>query len=245
MSSSSKTALEIRYTLLPYLYTLFYKHYTEGSTVARAMWHEFPTDPITAAIDRQFFWGSGFMITPVLTQGATSVDAYFPSARFYSYYDGAEEATKGDTTTLNAPTHFINLHVRGGNILPTQESARNTELARNNPLGLIIALDDNGHAQGSLFYDEGDSLDPVNNGVYFYAEYDMTDRTLTTNVLRNTYPGMTTKLVETIRLLGAGTVTSVTVNGAPHTDFVAQPSGEVLIRNLRLPASSTISMSYN
>jgi len=98
------------------------------------------------------------MITPVLDQGAVTVDAYFPSGRFYSYYDGAEMATKGDTTTLNAPMDFINLHVRGGNILPTQESAMNTGLARNNPLGLIVALDDSSSATGALFYDDGDSL---------------------------------------------------------------------------------------
>jgi alpha-glucosidase (family GH31 glycosyl hydrolase) len=59
VAQSSKTALQIRYTLLPYLYTLFFKALTEGSTVARALWHEFPTDPKTAAIDKQFMWGSG------------------------------------------------------------------------------------------------------------------------------------------------------------------------------------------
>jgi alpha-glucosidase (family GH31 glycosyl hydrolase) len=43
--------------------------------------------------------------------------------------------------TLSAPKEFIPLHIHGGNILPTQEPARNTETARNNPFGLIVALD--------------------------------------------------------------------------------------------------------
>jgi len=245
VANSAKTALEIRYTLLPYLYTLFYKHYTKGGTVARALWHEFPTDPLTPSIDRQFLWGSGFMITPVLEQSATSVRAYFPNARFFSYYTGAEEATKGGSTTLSAPTGFINLHVRGGSILPTQEHARNTELSRNNPMGLIVALDDNGGAAGSLFYDEGDSLDPVANAVYFNAEYTMSGGSLTSNVTQNTYTAMESKRIETIRLMGADTVESVTVDGVSHSDFVRQPSGEVLVTGLGLVANSAFTITFS
>ncbi len=59
VATSSRTVLRIRYTLLPYLYTLFFQHFADGGTVARALWHEFPLDQIAAGIDRQFFWGSG------------------------------------------------------------------------------------------------------------------------------------------------------------------------------------------
>jgi alpha-glucosidase (family GH31 glycosyl hydrolase) len=60
--------------------------------------------------------------------------------------------------TLGAPFGFINLHVRGGNILPTQEPALNTVISRQNPFGLIVALDDNNSAQGGIYYDDGDSI---------------------------------------------------------------------------------------
>lgn len=43
--------MEIRYSLLPYIYTLFYQAHTTGSTVMRALSWEFTTDPTLAAVD--------------------------------------------------------------------------------------------------------------------------------------------------------------------------------------------------
>jgi len=51
--------------------------------------------------------------------------------------------------------NFIHLHVRGGYILPTQEPAMNTMLSRQNPFGLIVALDENYSAKGDMYYDDG------------------------------------------------------------------------------------------
>ena len=49
----------LRYSLLPFLYTLFWKHSIDGGTVARPLWHAFPKDKNTWHIDDQviFFFG--------------------------------------------------------------------------------------------------------------------------------------------------------------------------------------------
>lgn len=65
---SSRTALQIRYSLLPYLYTLFWKAHTNGDTVARPLFFEFTNDTTTYGIDDQFLWGPAFMICPVLKE---------------------------------------------------------------------------------------------------------------------------------------------------------------------------------
>ena len=59
VAASTKKVLEIRYKFLPYLYTLFFFHHTQGNTVIRPLWHEFPTDSNAAGIDTQFLWGEG------------------------------------------------------------------------------------------------------------------------------------------------------------------------------------------
>ncbi len=109
---------------MPYFYTLFYKAHVYGNQVIKALYQEFPKDKNCRTIDRQFLVGSAFLVTPVLDRGKTTVDAYLPtSSKWYSYYDGSSVQT--GNVNLNAPLNFINLHVRGGFILPTQEPVCN------------------------------------------------------------------------------------------------------------------------
>ncbi len=70
---AAKKALETRYSLLPYLYTLFFRAHTYGDTVVRPLFFEFLTDPTSYEIETQFLWGSALMIVPTLYENATSV----------------------------------------------------------------------------------------------------------------------------------------------------------------------------
>uniref|UniRef100_A0A673MD89 Glucosidase, alpha n=1 Tax=Sinocyclocheilus rhinocerous TaxID=307959 RepID=A0A673MD89_9TELE len=63
-----RTAITLRYSLLPFLYTLFHHAHTSGSTVARPLFLEFPTDPNCQSIDRQLLWGSSLLISLVLEE---------------------------------------------------------------------------------------------------------------------------------------------------------------------------------
>lgn len=48
--------------------------------------HRFPTDSNTFDISFQFLWGPALLISPVVDEGATTVDIYFPQANWYNYY---------------------------------------------------------------------------------------------------------------------------------------------------------------
>ena len=64
----------------------------------------------------------------------------------------------GSWHKLDAPLDKINLHVRGGHILPWQQPSTTTYMSRQNPMGLLVALDDMDLASGKLFWDDGESL---------------------------------------------------------------------------------------
>ena len=166
VADATKTAMQIRFLLMPYLYTLLWQAHTTASTVMRALAWEFPDDPSLAAADRQFLLGSAILVTPVLTSGASTVDGVFPGAGgrgeiWYDWYSQAPvTAVAGQNTTIAAPLGHIPVYIRGGNVLPTQEPAMTTRDARRNPWGVIAALGLAGNATGILYVDDGVSLEP-------------------------------------------------------------------------------------
>ncbi|SMY23307.1 unnamed protein product [Zymoseptoria tritici ST99CH_1A5] len=163
VADASRKAMAIRYSLLPYMYTLFYNAHTTGSTVMRALSWEFPNDPSLAATDQQFLLGPALLITPVLGQGQTSVQGVFPGVAqgevWYDWYtQEAMSAQPGENVTIPAPLSHIPVFVRGGYVLPRQEALYTTAECRNSSWSLLAALDKNGAASGQLYVDDGESL---------------------------------------------------------------------------------------
>lgn len=167
-----RKALLTRYTLLPYLYNLFYLSYTRGDTVVRPLFFEFMSDKRTHLIDKQFMFGPAFLISPCLQQGTTTVDAYFPEDTWYNYATGEriKSSTNGTFLTLEAPLEIINVHVRGGFIVPYQFPNVTTVESRKNPFGILVALKEStasdSSAVGEMYWDDGESLDSVERSEY-------------------------------------------------------------------------------
>ncbi|XP_075905811.1 sucrase-isomaltase, intestinal [Nelusetta ayraudi] len=202
-ADASRDVLNIRYTLLPYLYTLMYEAHTTGSTVVRPMLHEFVGDKATWKIYRQFLWGPALLITPVLDQGATKVEGYFPDARWYDYHTGTRMADRGKVVTLDTPLNKINLHIRGGYILPWQKPENNTFYSRKNPLGLIMALDDDLLCKGSLFWDDGEGIDTVGNHKYLHVTFSGTASHLNGRIVHDGLDAADQLTLGTVKVLGA------------------------------------------
>lgn len=83
---ATKTALKLRHSLLPYLYTLFFHGWIEGEAIVRHLFYEYNWkfhNKDLLDVDDQFFWGSAVMFIPPMNS-SDSVDAYFPYDTFYS-----------------------------------------------------------------------------------------------------------------------------------------------------------------
>jgi len=71
---------------------------------------------------------------------------------------GVKLQNVGLFTDLNAPLSKINVHVRGGFIIPMQIPGENLVLGRGNPFILLVAQSQSGNASGNLYWDDGDSI---------------------------------------------------------------------------------------
>jgi len=207
VAAASKEIIQIRYTLLPFLYSLFYQANQQGGTVVRSLMHEFPTDPRCLSIDRQFMWGSWLLISPVLDANKRTVHAYFPKARWFDFYTGKEVAQTGRVHELDAALDHMPLHVRGGAMLLTQEHGKNTDESRTHPYGLIVGLDQKGSSEFKtrLFMDEGgDQIDYLKESSEFEFVYRVEGKVheLTIKNVRLNFQFLETNKFDTLRVLG-------------------------------------------
>ncbi|KAK2584914.1 hypothetical protein KPH14_002510 [Odynerus spinipes] len=175
---SSKRAFTIRYWLLPYLYTLFFRAHKYGETVARPLFFEFIDDPATYDIDTQFMWGSALMINPVLYENETNVVAYIPRGLWYDLYTKKSFFSIGRKFVFDAPLDTIPLLIRAGSILPAQKPGATTTESRKNSFELLVALDQFGIAFGELYWDDGDGLDSVEKQEYTWLSFVAMNQTL-------------------------------------------------------------------
>ncbi|CAG2113559.1 unnamed protein product, partial [Medioppia subpectinata] len=162
VTAAAKRALEMRYSLLPYFYTLFFKAHTTGDTVVRPLFFEFPTDPNSYEIETQFLWGPAVMVVPTLYQNMTFVNAYLPPGVWYDLRNHSSyEARSGQYFTLDSPLTDINVLLRSGHIVVTQTPEVTTADTRKGDFIMIVGLDAESKANGSLYWDSGDGLDNI------------------------------------------------------------------------------------
>lgn len=253
LAAISRNVLLNRYSLLPFYYTLFFRAHTQGGTVMRPLFFEFPSDKsgFIPYIDRQFLVGPSLMASPVLDQDATSVSAYFPSGIWYDYYTG--KAINGDQqfVTLDAPIDFLPLHVRGGFIIPKHMNPQLTTWeTRQQPFELLVALNTTGHAGGELFVDDGESLTSISSRQYLHTEYQasstQTTGNLSSRILANSYPPANLMKLGRITVYGApDRVCAVNVNGRPTLDFVFSAENRVLkVNNINTPITQQLSVVW-
>jgi len=118
--------LRLRYTLMPYIYSLGYKTWLNGAPFLRALPLDFPNDPKVADLRDEYMFGPAFLVAPVTEQGATSRKVYLPAgADWYNYWT-QERVKGGQTITVQAPIDTLPLFVRAGSIIPMGAAVEST-----------------------------------------------------------------------------------------------------------------------
>ncbi|KAK9710209.1 hypothetical protein K7432_008600 [Basidiobolus ranarum] len=213
LADTTKKYLQIRYAMLPYWYTLFWRSSTKGDTVIRSLCMEYPEDTETLRNETQFLLGNAILVTPVLEKGACDVKGYFPRGKWYDYYTKklvSNNKEIGEYLTLDAPLDFMPIHLRGGAILPLQRPSLTTDECRQNPFKLIISLDDKQSARGELYLDDDKPLDMTKST---HIEFQLENGILSTSGRYEYHPSDNVK-IEEIEVLGVSKIRTIEVDGA-------------------------------
>jgi alpha-glucosidase/alpha-D-xyloside xylohydrolase len=109
--------LEVRYQLLPYLYSAAEQTHRTGLPLMRALWTAFPRDARCVAVTDQYLLGDHLLVAPVLEAGATHRKTYLPSGTWWDYWTN-ERVSGGTELNREVDLATIPLYVRAGACIP-------------------------------------------------------------------------------------------------------------------------------
>jgi alpha-glucosidase len=155
VESICREYIELRYRLLPYLYTLFWEAATTGAPILRPLLYHFPNDPQTYSLYDQVLLGSSLMAAPIYRPGVEYRAVYLPEGIWYDWWSHAVYA--GATHILaHAPLERMPLYVRAGAIIPLGPVMQYTS---EQPLNQLRVLIWPGDGEFTLYEDDGDSFE--------------------------------------------------------------------------------------
>jgi alpha-glucosidase/alpha-D-xyloside xylohydrolase len=109
--------LELRYRMLPYLYSAVRESTLTGMPVMRALWLHHPDDPAAVARGDEYLWGRDVLVAPVVEAGVTERRLYLPRGAWHDFWTG-ERLEGGREITRQVDLETMPLYVRAGSILP-------------------------------------------------------------------------------------------------------------------------------
>jgi alpha-glucosidase len=140
--------------LLPYLYTLFADNERSGTPPMRPLWFAYPGDTRASLVDDQFLAGGDLLVAPVLHEGQTRREVYFPKGdAWIDWWDGTRHAG-GTTAHVAAPLERLPLFVRAGAAVPVAPVVQHTGEMKDVPLTIAVAAGAGGTSH--VFQDAGD-----------------------------------------------------------------------------------------
>jgi alpha-glucosidase/alpha-D-xyloside xylohydrolase len=171
-----KQYAELRYQLLPYVYTLAYQARQTGMPPMRAMWLHYPDDQRAQGMGTQFLWGRDMLVAPVFTKGAASRDVYLPKGDWYDWWTNAKEAG-GKTVTRKVDLATMPIYVRAGAIIPLDPVRQYTAQQVDGPTTLKVYRGADG--QFTMYEDDGISLEYLQGrGAWTRMTWDDSERRL-------------------------------------------------------------------
>jgi alpha-glucosidase (family GH31 glycosyl hydrolase) len=167
--------LELRYRMLPYLYSAVHECATTGMPIMRPLWLHFPTDPKAVECGDQYLWGKSVLVAPVVEKGATARRVYLPASTWYDFWTG-ERLEGGREISRPVDLETIPLYVRAGSIVPLGPVKQFVDEKVDGPLSITIYP--GADASFLLYEDDGISFN--------YRKGDWTGIQMTWNDARRT-----------------------------------------------------------
>ena len=183
---------QLRYRLLPYLYTLAGKAYHDDYTIMRGLPMDFGRDAAVHGIGDQFLLGPSLLVSPVYTYGQRTREVYLPKGQgWYDLYTG-KRLEGGQKVKADAPVERMPVYVKEGSIVPFGPDLQYTD---EKPADTVTLMVYTGRDGSFSLYEDGGTTYDYEKGAYsnIPLTYNESNKTLTIGSRKGTYPGMLPK----------------------------------------------------
>ncbi len=153
--------IEMRYRLLPYIYSVFWQHSTTGMPMIRSLHLETHIDPQSFFREEEFFLGDHMLICPISEEKATSRRMYLPDGKWYHYWSNELVAGGKEFETI-APLTIIPLYIRAGAVIPEQPAMQYVDEFEFKELTLNLYKPFK-ETMSELYEDKGDGYEHLQN----------------------------------------------------------------------------------
>ncbi len=183
--------MQLRYRLMPYLYSLTGAVHYADYTLLRGLPMDFPDDPAVRDLSDQWLLGPALMPCPVYEYKARSREVYFPAGGWYDFYTG-EKIPGNQRRMVAAPYERMPLYVRAGSIVPVGPALEWSDQKPADDLLLVIYT--GADARFTLYEDDGLTYAyEKGESSTIDLQWDDAARTLTIGARKGSYPGMLQK----------------------------------------------------
>ncbi len=237
-----REAFQLRYTLVPYIYTAARQAYDTGVSICRPLYYEWPEENKAYSVEDEYFFGDDILVSPVST--ATGSDdtserkTWLPKGQWYDVCRNRMlegECTVTDQYALSEIPYFI----RPGSIIPCNPPLQHL---KSEPSSLILWVIPGADGQGSLYEDQGDS-EAYQDGEYattlFTQAHDANGTTITIHPREGSYEGMPKERAWEVLLFCTDEPSSVSIGGVETSEWTYDEQlRRLAVRVSTLPCSA-------
>jgi alpha-glucosidase len=188
--------IELRYELLPYIYSTFHQYATEGIPMIRSMALLYQKDLEARKAEEQFMFGDYILIKPVAEEGLKKDKIYLPAGGWYDFWSHKHYSGR-QTIEVATPLDRMPIFVKAGAVVPFQPKMQYTDEFVFDTLTLDIYLGDE-KVETSIYEDEGEGF-VYKEGAYLIRKI-TTLRAESAHIIKQTQKGDYRSTYKNLRL---------------------------------------------
>ena len=234
-------ACNLRYQLMPYIYTAGRQAYDTGISICRPLYYEWPEENEAYRQEGEYMFGDNILVSPIVTAAESNGKAYhktwLPEGQWFDICRNklvSGNQTISDWYTQEEIPYFL----RAGAVIPCNPKVQNL---KSRPAEMMLLVAPGGDGTIDLYEDEGDTQN-YQNGAYTTTtithQRTLTDAILTIEPRKGQFEGMLTERSYQVKFLGEYMPESVSVEGAESSEWSYDEAQQAVIVTIPTTACS-------